>query len=73
MKSVTEELFAHVGIDISGPYDNVSSKGNKYMLVVPYYFTKWFEAYPMRKMEARTVAETLVEGSLAECDNNYPL
>ena len=59
-KIVTGELFAHIGTDISGPY-NVSSSGNKYIMVVSEYFTNWVEAYPMKDMEANTVAETLVE------------
>ena len=34
-------------------------------MVVSDYFTKWVEAYPIRGMEARTVAETPVEGFIS--------
>ena len=57
---VTGEPFTRIGIDISGPC-NLSWRGNKYLLVVSDYFTKWVEAYPMKDMEAKTVPETLVE------------
>jgi len=58
-KTVTGEPFARVGIDISGPY-NPTPEGNKYILVISDYFTKWVEAYPMKNMEAHTVAEIVV-------------
>ena len=63
-KHVTGEPFTRVGIDISGPY-NATGDGNKYILVVSDYFTKWVEAYPMRDMEAKTVAEVLVENFIS--------
>ena len=48
-----------IAIDISGPY-NVSKKGNKYLLVVSDYFTKWVDAIPLKTQEATYVAEELV-------------
>ena len=35
--------------------------GNKYIVVVSDYFIQWTEAYPLKNMEAQTVAEVLVE------------
>jgi len=58
-KTLTGEPFGRVGIDISGPY-NPTAEGNKYILVISDYFTKWVEAYPMSNMEAHTVAEIVV-------------
>ena len=34
--------------------------GNKFILVVTDYFTKWTESYPILNQEASTVAEKLV-------------
>ena len=45
-----------VAMDILGPLP-LTDRGNKYVLVVGDYFTKWVEAYPMSNMEAGTVAE----------------
>ena len=69
-KHITGEPFARIGIDISGPY-NVTDEGNRYILVVSDYFTKWVEAYPLKDMEAKTVAETLVEGFI--CRMGVPM
>lgn len=42
-----------------GPLPTTES-GNKYILVVGDYFTKWKEAFPLPNQEAKTVAEKLV-------------
>ena len=47
--------FERVAIDILGPLPE-TRKGNKYILVIGDYFTKWKEAFPMQDMEASTVA-----------------
>ena len=46
-------------LDILGPLP-LSEEGNKYILVVSNYFTKWPEAYSLANQEA-TVAEVLVK------------
>eukprot|EP00731_Ephydatia_muelleri_P009135 Em0004g1473a len=46
-------------MDIMGPLPE-TSRGNKYILVIADYFTKWSEAYPIPNMEAITVAKCLV-------------
>lgn len=48
-----------IAIDLSGPYP-VSKSGNKYLLVISCYFSKWLEAIPLKNQEATTVAEALV-------------
>ena len=48
-----------MAIDILGPLPE-TEKGNKYIVVVSDYFTKWTEALPMPNMEACTVAKLLV-------------
>ena len=52
-----------IAIDILGELP-ITSNGNKYILVIADYFTKWTEALPMPNMEACTVAKTLVENVL---------
>ena len=48
-----------VALDIVGPFPR-SDSGNKYVLVLGDYFTKWMEAYTLRNIGAQTVAETFV-------------
>jgi hypothetical protein len=38
-----------------------SEEGNKYILVIADYFTKWTEAFPLKNIEAQTVAKVIVE------------
>ena len=47
-------------MDISGPF-LVTEDGNKYIMVVSDYFSKWPEAYAIRNQEATTVATTLID------------
>ena len=50
-----------IAFDILGPLP-VTERGNKYILVISDYFTKWTESFAMPNMEAKTCAQILVEG-----------
>ncbi|GFU66226.1 retrovirus-related Pol polyprotein from transposon 412 [Trichonephila clavipes] len=52
--------FERIAFDILGPLPRTAS-GNKYLLVVIDYFTKWPEVYPIPDQEAPTVAEAVVQ------------
>ena len=47
-------------MDIIGPQSQ-TPRLNRYILVISDYFTKWVEAFPMKNMEAPTVAKVLVD------------
>ena len=38
-----------------------TARGNRYILSVPDYFSKWAEAFALRNAEAKTVARVLVD------------
>lgn len=48
-----------VGLDIVGPFP-VSNHGNKYILVVTDYFTRWVESYPMSNAETTTIVDLFI-------------
>ncbi|KRY36482.1 Retrovirus-related Pol polyprotein from transposon opus [Trichinella spiralis] len=52
------------GMDILGPLEKTPS-GNRYVLVLTDYFTKWTAAFPLTNMEADTVAKVLMEKYIA--------
>jgi hypothetical protein len=49
-----------IAIDILGELP-ISDRGNKYILVIGDYFTKWTECHAMPNMEAKTIAKILIE------------
>ena len=52
--------WERMAIDILGPLPRTDN-GNKYIMVVGDYFTKWMEAIPILDAEAKTVADKFVE------------
>ena len=49
-----------VALDIVGPLP-LTKQGNKYILVVSDYFTRWVESFGLPNVEASTVAKVLVD------------
>ena len=49
-----------MAVDLLGPLPE-SAKGNRYVIVVGDYFSRWMEALPIPNQEASTVAEKLVD------------
>ena len=60
-----------IALDILGPLP-ITASGNKYILVVSDYFSKWTEAYAMSNQEAETVARRLVDRWCNLQDAEYP-
>ena len=56
-----------IAVDVLGPL-LVSEKGNKYLLIVDDYVTKWVEAYSLENQRAEVVAEVLVKGFISRFD-----
>ena len=59
--SVIEEPFNRVAIDLIGPIIPVSERGNRYILTVVDFATRYPEAVSLAKMDIETIAETLLE------------
>ena len=49
-----------VALDVIGPLPE-TEKGNKYILVVGDYLSKWVEAYPIPNQTVETVADKFVQ------------
>ena len=71
MKSyIVGEPMERVSLDILGPVTR-TYKGNKYVIVVTDYFTRYAEAYGVPDIEAQTVADKLLEEFI--CRYGLPL
>ena len=53
--------FERIAVDIAGPFPKTDN-GFVYILVIADYFTKFTEIFPLRNIEAETVAETMFRG-----------
>ena len=51
----------HVGMDFIGPITPISSNGNRFILTLSDYFSKWVEAVPLPTKEATGVAVSLMK------------
>ena len=49
-----------IALDVLGPLP-LTESGNKYIVTIADYFTKWVEALPIPDHEATTIAELLKE------------
>ena len=56
-----EEPFKRVAVDLGGPISPVSKKGNRYILTVVDFATRYPEAVALPKIETELVAEALLE------------
>ena len=56
--------FERVALDIMGPLPK-SHQGNRYILIITGYFTRWLEAFPIPDQEACTIADVLVKGFIS--------
>ena len=50
-----------VSLDLMGPLPCTTVNNSRYILLVSCYFTKWLEAIPLAKTDARTIATKLIE------------
>ena len=53
-----------VALDVMGPLPR-TKRGNKYILVIGDYFSKWIEAYALPNQEAKTVADMMTREFIA--------
>jgi transposase InsO family protein len=59
-----------IATDILGELP-ITDKGNRYILVVSDYYSKWTESFPVKNMEAETVAKVIIEQVLTRLGVPY--
>ena len=55
-----EGAFDRVAVDVLGPFP-ASNMGNRYIVVLSDYLTRWCEAFPVPSVEATVIARLLVD------------
>lgn len=58
---VIDTPFKRVAVDLVGPLQPITERGNRYILTLVDYATRYPEAVPLRKIETERVAEALLE------------
>jgi hypothetical protein len=58
---IITEPFKRVAVDIVGPLEPRTTKGNKYILTIIHFATRYPEAVPLPGIETERVAEALVD------------
>ncbi len=56
-KPIIDEPFQRIAVDLIGPIYPVSEKGNRYILTIVDYGTRYPEAVPLKRIDTETVAE----------------
>ena len=57
---IIDTPFKRVAIDLVGPINPVSERGHRYMLTLMDYATRYPEVIPLKRIDAESVAEALV-------------
>ena len=71
MKSIiVTEPWHTVGIDITGPLPK-TRRGNRFILVVVDYFTKWVELFPLQCTKANIIAQLFLDEVI--CRFGFPI
>ena len=55
----------HIGVDLIGPISPMSHQGNKYILTMSDYYTKFVEDIPLPNKEASTVSKAIYKVDLS--------
>ncbi|CAF4396540.1 unnamed protein product [Rotaria sp. Silwood2] len=67
---IVSEPWHTVGIDITGPLPK-TRRGNRFILVVVDYFTKWIELFPLQSIKANTIAQLFLDEVI--CRFGFPI
>jgi hypothetical protein len=67
---IVSEPWHTVGLDITGPLPK-TRRGNRFILVVVDYFTKWVELFPLQSTKAITIAQLFLDEVI--CRFGFPI